>query len=141
MKKILFTDKAPAPIGPYNQAVLSGNTLYTSADTLFVPMNIYINNQQTTTFTNSTMQLWDVGGNSPILNNQGIQMGKSALGAYASMNMSELIAYTDNQEFTNRQPISYGINSYYNIYPQTSSFTTSSFISINFGLTNPINGI
>jgi 2-iminobutanoate/2-iminopropanoate deaminase len=30
MKKIIFTDKAPAPIGPYNQAVLIGNTLYTS---------------------------------------------------------------------------------------------------------------
>ncbi|WP_369765242.1 RidA family protein [Flavobacterium sp. WC2429] len=30
MKKIIFTDKAPAPIGPYNQAVLKGNTLYTS---------------------------------------------------------------------------------------------------------------
>ena len=30
MKKIIFTDKAPAPIGPYSQAVLAGNTLYTS---------------------------------------------------------------------------------------------------------------
>lgn len=30
MKKIIYTDKAPAPIGPYNQAVLAGNTLYTS---------------------------------------------------------------------------------------------------------------
>lgn len=30
MKKIILTDNAPAPIGPYNQAVLSGNTLYTS---------------------------------------------------------------------------------------------------------------
>ncbi len=30
MKKIIITDKAPAPIGPYNQAVLIGNTLYTS---------------------------------------------------------------------------------------------------------------
>ena len=30
MKKIIFTEKAPAPIGPYNQAVLIGNTLYTS---------------------------------------------------------------------------------------------------------------
>jgi 2-iminobutanoate/2-iminopropanoate deaminase len=30
MKKIIFTDKAPAPIGPYNQAVLKGNTLYAS---------------------------------------------------------------------------------------------------------------
>ncbi|MFK7781460.1 Rid family detoxifying hydrolase [Psychroserpens sp.] len=30
MKTIIHTTKAPAPIGPYNQAVLSGNTLYTS---------------------------------------------------------------------------------------------------------------
>ncbi|WP_089885299.1 RidA family protein [Kriegella aquimaris] len=30
MKKIINTSKAPAPIGPYNQAVLSGNTLYVS---------------------------------------------------------------------------------------------------------------
>jgi len=30
MKKIIQTDKAPAPIGPYSQAVLVGNTLYTS---------------------------------------------------------------------------------------------------------------
>lgn len=30
MKKIIRTDKAPAPIGPYNQAVLSGNTLFVS---------------------------------------------------------------------------------------------------------------
>jgi len=30
MKKIISTTKAPAPIGPYNQAVLAGNTLYIS---------------------------------------------------------------------------------------------------------------
>ncbi|NQX80555.1 MAG: RidA family protein [Flavobacteriaceae bacterium] len=30
MKKIITTDKAPAPIGPYNQAILVGDTLYTS---------------------------------------------------------------------------------------------------------------
>jgi len=29
-KKIILTDQAPAPIGPYSQAVLSGNTLYVS---------------------------------------------------------------------------------------------------------------
>ena len=29
-KKIIFTDKAPAAIGPYSQAVLTGNTLYVS---------------------------------------------------------------------------------------------------------------
>lgn len=37
MKKIIFTDKAPAPIGPYNQAVLAGNTLYTSGQIAIIP--------------------------------------------------------------------------------------------------------
>lgn len=36
MKKIINTTKAPAPIGPYNQAVLSGNTLYISGQ---IPMD------------------------------------------------------------------------------------------------------
>ena len=30
MKKIIYTDKAPAPIGPYNQGIVYGNMLYTS---------------------------------------------------------------------------------------------------------------
>ncbi|MGB3586673.1 MAG: RidA family protein [Tunicatimonas sp.] len=29
-KKIIQTSEAPAPIGPYNQAILAGNTLYVS---------------------------------------------------------------------------------------------------------------
>ena len=37
MKKIIFTEKAPAPIGPYNQAVLTGNTLYTSGQIAINP--------------------------------------------------------------------------------------------------------
>ena len=37
MKKIITTVKAPAPIGPYNQAVLSGNTLYTSGQIAINP--------------------------------------------------------------------------------------------------------
>ncbi len=37
MKKIITTPNAPAPIGPYNQAVLSGNTLYTSGQIAFNP--------------------------------------------------------------------------------------------------------
>ncbi len=36
-KQIITTDKAPAPIGPYNQAVLSGNTLYTSGQIALDP--------------------------------------------------------------------------------------------------------
>jgi len=37
MKKIVTTSKAPAPIGPYNQAILSGNTLYTSGQIAINP--------------------------------------------------------------------------------------------------------
>ncbi len=38
MKKIIKTSKAPAPIGPYNQAVLSGDTLYTSGQIAINPI-------------------------------------------------------------------------------------------------------
>jgi 2-iminobutanoate/2-iminopropanoate deaminase len=37
MKTIITTKKAPAPIGPYNQAVLAGNTLYTSGQIAINP--------------------------------------------------------------------------------------------------------
>jgi 2-iminobutanoate/2-iminopropanoate deaminase len=37
MKKIISTNKAPQPIGPYSQAVLVGNTLYTSGQIALNP--------------------------------------------------------------------------------------------------------
>tara|TARA_R110000772_G_scaffold103602_3_gene204744 strand:+ start:382 stop:762 length:381 start_codon:yes stop_codon:yes gene_type:complete len=37
MKKIIITKNAPAPIGPYNQAVLKGNMLYTSGQIAIDP--------------------------------------------------------------------------------------------------------
>ncbi|MEO5789572.1 MAG: Rid family detoxifying hydrolase [Gelidibacter sp.] len=37
MKTIINTPNAPAPIGPYNQAILSGNTLYMSGQVAFDP--------------------------------------------------------------------------------------------------------
>ena len=37
MKKIIYTHEAPNPIGPYNQAVLVGNTLYTSGQIAIDP--------------------------------------------------------------------------------------------------------
>ncbi|TYC14198.1 RidA family protein [Bizionia gelidisalsuginis] len=37
MKKIINTTDAPAPIGPYNQAILTGNTLYTSGQIALDP--------------------------------------------------------------------------------------------------------
>lgn len=39
MKKIIITDQAPAPIGPYNQAVLTGNTLYVSGQIAINPVD------------------------------------------------------------------------------------------------------
>jgi 2-iminobutanoate/2-iminopropanoate deaminase len=36
MKKIINTPNAPAPIGPYNQAVIFGNTIYISGQ---IPLN------------------------------------------------------------------------------------------------------
>jgi 2-iminobutanoate/2-iminopropanoate deaminase len=37
MKQIISTSQAPAPIGPYSQAVLSGNMLFTSGQIAFNP--------------------------------------------------------------------------------------------------------
>ena len=39
MKRIIKTSNAPAPIGPYNQAVLVDNTLYTSGQIAINPEN------------------------------------------------------------------------------------------------------
>ena len=39
MKKIIETKKAPIPIGSYSQAVLTGNTLYTSGQIAMDPKN------------------------------------------------------------------------------------------------------
>ena len=36
MKKVINTENAPAPIGPYNQAILSNGTLYISGQ---IPLN------------------------------------------------------------------------------------------------------
>jgi len=39
MKKIIFTKNAPAPIGPYSQATMVGNILYTSGQIAINPEN------------------------------------------------------------------------------------------------------
>jgi 2-iminobutanoate/2-iminopropanoate deaminase len=37
MKKILNTEKAPAPVGPYNQSIMAGDTLYVSGQIAIHP--------------------------------------------------------------------------------------------------------
>lgn len=40
MKKIIHSSQAPAPIGPYNQAILAGNMLYTSGQIALDPVSM-----------------------------------------------------------------------------------------------------
>ncbi len=40
MKRIIYTDQAPAPIGPYSQAVAFGSTLYTSGQIALDPKSM-----------------------------------------------------------------------------------------------------
>jgi 2-iminobutanoate/2-iminopropanoate deaminase len=42
MKQIINTKRAPAPIGPYNQAVLAGDTLYISGQIAINPENDHL---------------------------------------------------------------------------------------------------
>lgn len=37
MKEIINSDNAPSPVGPYNQAILAGNTLYVSGQIAINP--------------------------------------------------------------------------------------------------------
>ena len=39
MKKIIITDNAPKPIGPYNQAVIAGNYMFISGQIALNPQN------------------------------------------------------------------------------------------------------
>ena len=54
MKKIIRTEHAPAPIGPYNQAVLAGNTLYISGQ---IPMDPKTNELITGSIQDETHQV------------------------------------------------------------------------------------
>jgi 2-iminobutanoate/2-iminopropanoate deaminase len=56
MKKIIFTKNAPAPIGPYSQATMVGNMLYTSGQIAINPKN---GKMVTDTIENETTQVME----------------------------------------------------------------------------------
>ena len=56
MKTIIQTSKAPAPIGPYNQAVLVDNTLYASGQIALDPNTMELVNQNIETETSQVMK-------------------------------------------------------------------------------------
>lgn len=51
--KIIFTDKAPKPIGPYSQGILTGNTLYVAGQVAIKPDG----SLDTTSIENETTQI------------------------------------------------------------------------------------
>ena len=55
-KKIVVTGNAPAPIGPYNQAVQAGNLLFISGQIALVPGTADLNNADTETETQQVMK-------------------------------------------------------------------------------------
>ena len=54
-KKIINTNKSPAPIGPYNQAILKGNTLFISGQIALDPKSMELNNKTITDETHQVM--------------------------------------------------------------------------------------
>lgn len=56
MKKIIVTKNAPAPVGPYNQAILAGNTLYISGQIAIDPATGEIKMDDITTETTQVME-------------------------------------------------------------------------------------
>jgi len=55
MKKIINTSKSPAPIGPYNQAILKDNMLFISGQIALDPISMKLNNDSIENETNQVM--------------------------------------------------------------------------------------
>lgn len=55
MKKIINTPNAPAPIGPYNQAVMTGDILFISGQVALIPGTGDLANTDITAETNQVM--------------------------------------------------------------------------------------
>ena len=56
MKKIIYTEQAPAPIGPYSQAVLVNDTLYTAGQIALDPKTMELVLDSITTETKQVME-------------------------------------------------------------------------------------
>ncbi len=55
-KQIIQTDNAPAPIGPYSQAILANNTLYISGQVALIPESTELANKDIQEETHQVMQ-------------------------------------------------------------------------------------
>jgi 2-iminobutanoate/2-iminopropanoate deaminase len=56
MKKIINTNNSPAPIGPYNQAILKNNMLFISGQIALDPISMTLNNSSIKDETHQVMK-------------------------------------------------------------------------------------
>ena len=56
MKKVINTNKAPAPIGPYNQAIFKNNMLFISGQIALDPNSMNLNNSSIQEETHQVMK-------------------------------------------------------------------------------------
>ena len=56
MKKIINTNNSPAPIGPYNQAILKNNMLFVSGQIALDPISMTLNNSSIKDETHQVMK-------------------------------------------------------------------------------------
>ena len=56
MKKIINTNNSPAPIGPYNQAILKNNMLFISGQIALDPISMTLNNSSIKDETHQVMR-------------------------------------------------------------------------------------
>ena len=60
-KTIIFTEKAPAPIGPYSQAIKIGKTLYVSGQIPIIPETVQMINDDISKETDQVMRnIWAI---------------------------------------------------------------------------------
>lgn len=100
-KQILNTEKAPAAIGPYNQAVLAGNTLYVSGQIPLIPETMELVSSGVADEAHQVLKNLEA-----ILTNAGYSFGDVVKASIfiADMNDFATINEVYAQYFTNNQP-------------------------------------
>ncbi len=90
MRKIISTDKAPAAIGPYSQAVVFGNTLFTSGQ---IPINPETGNVEAAGITEQTEQVMKNLG--AVLSEAGSSFEKAIKTTCFLANISDFAAFNE----------------------------------------------
>ena len=90
MLKKIATDKAPSAIGPYSQAIVFGNMLFTSGQ---IPINPQTGNIEATTITEQTEQVMKNLG--AVLSEAGLSFEKAIKTTCFLANISDFAAFNE----------------------------------------------